>query len=50
MEKGRTIEGGNNKRDRDNKVTEKKKEPIVSSEYKRVPLYSISQEEWVRDG
>ena len=29
MEKGRTIEGGNNKGDEDNKVTEKKKEPIV---------------------
>ena len=44
MEKGRTIEGGNNKGDGDNKATEKKKEPIVSLESKRILFYSISQE------
>ena len=44
MEKGRTIEGRSNKGDRDNKATEKKKEPIVSSESEKIPIYSISQE------
>ncbi len=43
MEKGRIIAGGNNKRDRDNKATEKKKEPIVSLEQEKILFYSISQ-------